>query len=274
MANTGRKIFTTLRQYINGVYTGNEKLNDASDPDYQYPVFDDSECPLPPPPTPSPTPSPSPIPSPIPTPAPIPAPTVPTPIPTPSPVPAPQPAPVPVPVPAPATVPNPAPVPVPAPAPQVSPTPAPAPAVYPTPAPTPAPAVNPTPSPTPSPVPAPAPTPSPTPAPAPVVACPDGTEFFLSAGQRGSSAFCNQAWSVSTLVFSDSFTMEGLLGKYICKDGNFFNGRGLTYIVSDSPYTFQGGGSFKAIKIDSNGLVTTNFYAKCDAGNGTSDQIL
>jgi hypothetical protein len=78
------------------------------------------------------------------------------------------------------------------------------------------------------------------------------------------------------LVHSDSFTMEGLLGKYICKDGNFFNGRGFTYIVSDSPYSFQGGGSFKAIKIDSNGLVTTNFYANCQnkTGSGLSDQIL
>jgi hypothetical protein len=113
------------------------------------------------------------------------------------------------------------------------------------------------------------------PAPAPVVACPDGNEFYISAGQVGSSAFCNQTWSVNTLVFSDVLSMEELLGRRICKDGDFFNGRGFTYIVSDSPYVYQGKGSFKAIKIDSNGLVQTNFYKNCQAkGTGTSDQIL
>lgn len=129
MANTGRKIFTTIRQYINGVYTGNEKLNNPSDPDYQYPEYDEIECPQPPPPTPSPTPSPSPIPTPTPNPTP-------SPTPSPSPVPAPAvgPAPSPVPTPAPAVVPNPAPVPAPAPAPAEAPVIVPIPNPAPTPA--------------------------------------------------------------------------------------------------------------------------------------------
>ena len=51
MANTGRKIFTTIRQYVNGVWNGNEKFNSTDDPDYQYPVYDEAEC-LPAPPVP------------------------------------------------------------------------------------------------------------------------------------------------------------------------------------------------------------------------------
>jgi len=272
MANTGRKVYTTIRQYLNGVYTGAEALNDPSSPEYVHPEFDVAECPLPPPPTPIPTPSPIPSPTPIPTPAPIPAPNVPSPIPVATPAPAPQPAPIPIPAPAPAFVPNPAPVPVPAPVPAVAPTPAPAPAIAPTPAPTPAPALNPTPSPTPTPTPIPAPTPSPTPAPAPVSACGNNISFHISAGQTSSEDFCGNAWSVIQEVDSSysSGSAKLQLGAQICKDSVPFNGRGFAYIVEDYQYVYGGVGKALAWRIDSNGIVTDVFEFNCEPGGGTT----
>lgn len=264
MANTGRKIYTTIRQYINGVFTGNEKINNPSDSDFVYPEFDEVECPLPPPPTPSPIPSPIPVPVPQPTAAPVPAPNVPSPVPNPTPSPAPQPAPVPVPNPVPATVPNPAPVPVPVPAPKAAPSPVPAPALYPTPSPTPAPALNPTPSPTPSPTPIPAPTPIPTPIPAPVTSC-GINDYYISAGQLEASSFCGNPWAVNTLIQSSSSGLvENLLGSQICKNGIPFNGRNFVYIASTFDYVFQGASSAQYIRIDSNGIVQSTFISRCD----------
>jgi hypothetical protein len=73
------------------------------------------------------------------------------------------------------------------------------------------------------------------------------------------------------MIASSVSTMELLLGNYVCKDGDTFKGRGFTYIVSESPYAYQGGGFARYVKIDDNGLVTTNFYSQCD---GSGDQIL
>lgn len=81
MANTGSKIYRTLRLYKNGVRTEHVKPNDARDPNYIPPFTDVVSCF---------TDAPTPTPTPIPTPAPIPTPTpVPTVAPTPSPIPVP-----------------------------------------------------------------------------------------------------------------------------------------------------------------------------------------
>ena len=106
MANTGSKIYRTLRLYKNGVRTEHVKPNDARDPNYIPPFTDVVSC-FTDAPTPTPTPIPTPAPSPTPTPSPTPAP-VPTVAPTPSPTPAPGVIPVaPVPVSKPPVVPTP-----------------------------------------------------------------------------------------------------------------------------------------------------------------------
>jgi len=95
MANTGSKIYRTLRLYKNGVRTEHVKPNDARDPNYIPPFTDIVSCY-----TDAPTPVPIPIPTPAPIPIPIPAPAV---APAVVPVVVPQPTPVPgvIPVPAP-----------------------------------------------------------------------------------------------------------------------------------------------------------------------------
>lgn len=90
MANTGSKIYRTLRLYRNGVRTEHVKPNDARDPNYIPPFTDIVSCY---------TDAPTPVPIPIPTPAPIPIP-----------IPAPAVAPVPQPTPVPGVIPVPAPV--------------------------------------------------------------------------------------------------------------------------------------------------------------------
>jgi len=96
MANTGSKIYRTLRLYRNGVRTEHVKPNDARDPNYIPPFTDIISCY-----TDAPTPVPIPIPTPAPIPIPIPAPAV-------------APAVIPVAVPAPVSAPGVIPVPVPA----------------------------------------------------------------------------------------------------------------------------------------------------------------
>jgi hypothetical protein len=71
MANTGSKIYRTLRLYKNGVRTEHVKPNDARDPNYIPPFTDIVSCY-----TDAPTPVPVPIPTPAPIPIPIPAPAV------------------------------------------------------------------------------------------------------------------------------------------------------------------------------------------------------
>lgn len=87
MANTGSKIYRTLRLFINGVRSEHVKPNYVQDPNYIPPFTDIVSC-FTNAPTPAPVPIPTPTPIPVaPTPAPIPAPapsaTAPTPIPTP-----------------------------------------------------------------------------------------------------------------------------------------------------------------------------------------------
>jgi len=107
MANTGSKIYTTLRLIKNGVRTVHVKPNVPEDPNFIPPFTDLADCftnaPAPAPvpvPTPAPVPNPVPAPGPAPTPVPAPSTIVPTPSPTPTPVvgvvptPAPTPAPV------------------------------------------------------------------------------------------------------------------------------------------------------------------------------------
>ena len=106
MANTGSKIYRTLRLFINGVRSEHVKPNYATDPNYIPPFTDLNSCytdaPTPVP-VPIPTPSPVPVPAPVPTVAPVPVPS-----PTPSPVPAPGVIPVaPVPTSKPPVVPTP-----------------------------------------------------------------------------------------------------------------------------------------------------------------------
>ena len=96
MANTGSKIYRTLRLYKDGVRTEHVKPNDARDPNYIPPFTDIVSCY---------TDAPTPVPVPIPTPAPIPAP-----IPAPAVAPAVIPVAVPAPVAAPGIIPSPAPV--------------------------------------------------------------------------------------------------------------------------------------------------------------------
>lgn len=97
MANTGSKIYRTLRLFINGVRSEHVKPNDARDPNYIPPFTDINSCF-----TDAPTPAPVPIPTPAPAPQPAPAPVV---APTATP-----PSPVPAPVSAPGIIPTPAPV--------------------------------------------------------------------------------------------------------------------------------------------------------------------
>lgn len=84
MANTGSKIYRTLRLYKDGVRTEHVKPNDARDPNYIPPFTDIVSCF-----TDAPTPTPAPVPTPTPTPI------APTPIPTPTVAPTPAPVPVP-----------------------------------------------------------------------------------------------------------------------------------------------------------------------------------
>jgi hypothetical protein len=92
MANTGSKIYRTLRLFINGVRSEHVKPNYATDPNYIPPFTDLNSCY-----TNAPTPVPVPIPTPSPVPVPVPAPTV-APVPVPSPTPSPVPAPGVIPV--------------------------------------------------------------------------------------------------------------------------------------------------------------------------------
>jgi|TARA_Y100000287_G_C14233095_1_gene363100 outer membrane biosynthesis protein TonB len=106
MANTGSKIYRTLRLIKNGVRTVHVKPNVPEDPDFIPPFTDLADCY---------TNAPAPAPVPVPTPAPVPNP-VPTPGPAPSPVPAPSaipPTPAPTPAPVADVVPTPSPTPAP-----------------------------------------------------------------------------------------------------------------------------------------------------------------
>ena len=102
MANTGSKIYRTLRLYKNGVRTEHVKPNDVRDPNYIPPFTDVVSCFTD---APTPTPTPTPIPTPAPIPTPVPVPTI---APTPSPIPVPGVIPVaPVPTSKPPVVPTP-----------------------------------------------------------------------------------------------------------------------------------------------------------------------
>lgn len=101
MANTGSKIYRTLRLFINGVRSEHVKPNYATDPNYIPPFTDLNSCY-----TDAPAPVPIPIPTPAPAPQPAPAPIV-APIAAPSALP---PSPAPSPVAAPGIIPVPAPI--------------------------------------------------------------------------------------------------------------------------------------------------------------------
>lgn len=101
MANTGSKIYRTLRLFKNGVRSEHVKPNDARDPNYIPPFTDINSCF-----TDAPTPAPVPIPTPAPAPQPTPVPVT-TPVAAPTALP---PSPAPAPVSAPGVIPTPAPV--------------------------------------------------------------------------------------------------------------------------------------------------------------------
>tara|TARA_B110000977_G_scaffold33802_1_gene45045 strand:+ start:2076 stop:2759 length:684 start_codon:yes stop_codon:yes gene_type:complete len=84
MANTGSKIYRTLRLYKDGVRTEHVKPNDSRDPNHIPPFTDIVSC-FTDAPTPTPAPVPTPTPVPVVAPTPTPAPITPTPTPTPVP---------------------------------------------------------------------------------------------------------------------------------------------------------------------------------------------